>query len=69
MLDALVADPALGFREAYRSPVYQIDRGGRTITTVVHVYAFPDDYGGVAPVAPAGASRRCPAEVGLRCAS
>jgi 4-amino-4-deoxy-L-arabinose transferase-like glycosyltransferase len=69
MLDALVADPALGFREAYRSPVYQIDRGGRTITTVVHVYAFPDDYGGVAPLAPAGASRRCPAEVGLRCAS
>jgi len=69
MLDALVADPALGFREAYRSPVYQIDRGGRTITTVVHVYAFPDDYGGVAPVAPTGSSRRCPAEVGLRCAS
>ncbi|HMO57106.1 MAG TPA: glycosyltransferase family 39 protein, partial [Roseiflexaceae bacterium] len=50
MLDAMVADPAFGFREVYRSPTYVIDVRGRQQTTIVHVYAFPADYGGVPPI-------------------
>lgn len=42
MLDAMVADPALGFREVYRTPVYRADFRGVTKELVAVVYAFPE---------------------------
>lgn len=42
LLDALIADPALGFREVYRTPVYRVDFRGVTKEMTAIVYAFPE---------------------------
>ncbi|MCS6841790.1 MAG: glycosyltransferase family 39 protein [Roseiflexus sp.] len=40
-LDTLVADPALGFREVYRTPTYRADFRGMTKEMTAIVYEFP----------------------------
>ncbi len=42
MLDAMIADPALGFREVYRTPTYRADFRGVTKELTAVVYAFPE---------------------------
>lgn len=41
MLDALIVDPASGFREVYRTPVYRADFRGVTKEMTAIVYEFP----------------------------
>lgn len=41
LLDAMIADPALGFREVYRTPVYRADFRGVTKEMTAIVYEFP----------------------------
>ncbi len=41
LLDAMIADPALGFREVYRTPVYRTDFRGVTKEMTAIVYEFP----------------------------
>lgn len=41
LLDAVIADPALGFREVYRTPVYRADFRGVTKEMTAIVYEFP----------------------------
>ena len=48
MLDALLADPALGFQKVYTTPVYQTYKGSLT----TEIYRFPATYGGVAELRP-----------------
>jgi preprotein translocase subunit SecG len=42
MLDAMIADPHLGFREVYRTPTYRADFRGVTKELTAVVYAFPE---------------------------
>jgi len=42
MLDAMIADPELGFREVYRTPTYRADFRGVTKELTAVVYAFPE---------------------------
>lgn len=43
MLDAMIADPHLGFREVYRTPTYRADFRGVTKELTAVVYAFPEE--------------------------
>jgi hypothetical protein len=50
MLEAMLADPQLGFDEVYRTPVYVAQYNGARWELQDVVYRIPDDYGGVAPI-------------------
>ncbi|MGQ9547693.1 MAG: ArnT family glycosyltransferase [Roseiflexus sp.] len=43
MLDAMIADPTLGFREVYRTTTYRADFRGVTKELTTVVYAFPEE--------------------------
>jgi len=43
MLDAMIADPHLGFREVYRTPMYRADFRGVTKELTAVVYALPGE--------------------------
>jgi 4-amino-4-deoxy-L-arabinose transferase-like glycosyltransferase len=50
LINAMLSDPTLGFREAYRTPTYVAEYNGVRKELVTEVYAFPDNYGGVAAI-------------------
>jgi len=50
LLNAMLSDPALGFREVYRTPTYVAEYNGVRRELVTEIYAFPDNYGGVAAI-------------------
>lgn len=50
MIAAMLADPHSGFRLVYRTPEYPVNDNGRAFTMQSEVYAFPPEYGGVAPI-------------------
>jgi 4-amino-4-deoxy-L-arabinose transferase-like glycosyltransferase len=53
MLNALVADSALGFEPVYTTQIYDAhDSQGRPITLTTAIYRFPENYGAVAELRP-----------------
>lgn len=50
MIGDMLADPAYGFRELYRTAEYEVREGGRKYTMQSVVYEFPTDYAGAAPI-------------------
>jgi hypothetical protein len=51
MLEGMIDDPELGFELVYVSPLHAVTVDGSYKELVTEVYRFPDDYGGVAPLA------------------
>jgi len=50
MIATMIADPAIGMKEVYRTPEYPVNDAGRTYTMQSVVYEFPSDYAGAAPI-------------------
>ena len=50
MIAAMIADPAIGMKEVYRTPEYPVNDAGRTYTMQSVVYEFPSDYAGATPI-------------------
>ncbi len=50
IIDAMIADPAYGFVEVYRTPEYTVNDVDGTFTMQSVVFEFPADYAGVAEI-------------------
>jgi hypothetical protein len=51
MIATMIADPAIGMKEVYRTPEYPVnDAAGRAYTMQSVVYEFPSDYAGATPI-------------------
>lgn len=50
MIATMIADPAIGMKEIYRTPAYAVNDEGGTYTMQSVVYEFPSDYAGVSPI-------------------
>lgn len=46
LIEAMLADQQLGFKEVYRTPIYAAEYGPRRTQVFAEIYAFPEDYGG-----------------------